>query len=63
VSVVGDGLTAGTGVLGGVVEVLERTEAEVRAVHAGALRVGATIRAAKLKEAQRALHAAFAGVR
>jgi aspartokinase len=59
VSLVGDGLTAGTGVLGGVIDVLERIGAEVHAMHAGALRVATTIEAAKLKEAQRALHQAF----
>jgi aspartate kinase len=63
VSLVGEGLTAGTGVLGGVIDLLETIGAPAHALHASALRVGATIDAGKLRDAQRALHSAFTGRR
>jgi hypothetical protein len=59
VSVVGEGLTAGTGLLGEMLDVIARIGAETRAVHAGPLRMAATLRADRLRDAQQALHAAF----
>jgi len=59
VSVVGDGLTTSARALPRFLGVLEGVGAAPRAVHAGPLRVAATIDAGKLGDAQRALHAAF----
>ena len=59
VSVVGDGLTTSARALPRFLTVLEAVRATTRAVHAGPLRVAATIESGKLAEAQRALHAAF----
>ncbi|HEY8038222.1 MAG TPA: aspartate kinase [Polyangiaceae bacterium] len=59
VSVVGDGLTTGARALPRMLAVLDELRAPPRAVHAGPLRLGATIEAAHLADVQRALHAAF----
>ena len=59
VSVVGDGLTTSARALPRFLALLEETGARVHAVHAGPLRMGATIDASELAAAQRALHAAF----
>jgi aspartate kinase len=59
VSVVGDGLTGAALALPRFLALLDEAGAPPRAVHAGPLRIGATIDAAKLANAQRALHAAF----
>jgi aspartate kinase len=59
VSVVGDGLTTSARALPRFLAVLDETKATPRAVHAGPLRVAATIEATRLADAQRALHAAF----
>jgi aspartate kinase len=59
VSVVGDGLTGAARALPRFLALLEEVGAPPRAVHAGPLRIGATIDAPKLADAQRALHAAF----
>jgi aspartate kinase len=59
VSVVGDGLTTSARALPRFLAVLEGVAAPWRSVHAGSLRVAATIDSAKLREAERALHAAF----
>ena len=61
VSVVGDGLTTSAGALPRFLGVLAESGATTRAVHAGPLRITATIEASRLGDAQRALHAAFAG--
>ena len=61
VSVVGDGLTTGARALPRFLGVLEGVQAAPRALHAGPLRVAATLESGKLGEAQRALHAAFVG--
>jgi aspartate kinase len=61
VSVVGDGLTTSAGALPRFLGVLEGVQAAPRALHAGPLRVAATLESGKLGEAQRALHAAFVG--
>jgi aspartate kinase len=61
VSVVGDGLTTSAGALPRVLGALAEAGAEPRAVHAGPLRIGATIDAPRLVDAQRALHATFVG--
>jgi aspartate kinase len=58
VSVVGDGLT-GTRVLPRFLQCLRDMGAEVVSFHAGPLRIGATIDAAHLAEAQRGLHREF----
>ena len=60
VSVVGDGLTSSARALPRFLAVLEEAGAIPRALHAGPLRIGATIEATQLAAAQRALHAAFA---
>jgi aspartate kinase len=59
VSVVGDGLTSSARALPRLLAVLDEVGAPPRAVHAGSLRIGATIDSARLADAQRALHAAF----
>ena len=59
VSVVGDGLTSNARALPRFLAVLEEAGATPRAVHAGTLRIAATIDAALLAPAQRALHAVF----
>jgi aspartate kinase len=59
VSVVGDGLTGAARALPRFLALLEEAGAPPRAVHAGPLRIGATIDASKLADAQRTLHAAF----
>jgi aspartate kinase len=59
VSVVGDGLTTSARALPRFLGVLEGLGASAKAIHAGPLRVAATIESTKLAEAQRALHAAF----
>ena len=59
VSVVGDGLTTGARALPRFLAVLAETGVTARAVHAGPLRIAATIDAARLADVQRALHAAF----
>jgi aspartate kinase len=61
VSVVGDGLTTSARALPRFLAALDEASATVRAVHAGPLRVAATVEAERLGEAQRALHAAFVG--
>ena len=61
VSVVGDGLTTSARALPRLLGVLEELGVAPRAVHAGPLRVAATIGSERLAEAQRALHAAFVG--
>jgi aspartate kinase len=62
VSVVGDGLTTGARALPRFLAALAEVGAAPRAVHAGPLRISATIDAAVLAPAQRALHAAFVGL-
>ena len=59
VSVVGDGLTSNARALPRFLAVLEEAGASPRALHAGTLRIAATIDAALLAPAQRALHAVF----
>jgi aspartate kinase len=59
VSVVGDGLTTGARALPRFLAVLGEGGVAARAVHAGPLRISATIDAAGLAATQRALHAAF----
>jgi aspartate kinase len=59
VSVVGYGLTGVSGALGKVLAVLESVMAPAVTLSAGPLRISATIDAAKLDDAQRALHEAF----
>jgi len=59
VSVVGDGLTSNARALPRFLAVLEEAGATPRAVHAGTLRIAATIDAALLAPTQRALHAVF----
>jgi aspartate kinase len=59
VSVVGDGLTTSARALPRFLAALEEAAAPVRAIHAGPLRVAATIGSERLGDAQRALHAAF----
>jgi aspartate kinase len=59
VSLVGRGLGLGADALSTVLDVLHGTGVEVKAVHAGALRVAATIPAARVADAQSALHASF----
>jgi aspartate kinase len=61
VSVVGNGLTTSAGALPRFLGMLAEAGATTRAVHAGPLRIAATIESAKLNDAQRALHAAFVG--
>jgi aspartate kinase len=56
VSVVGSGLAAA---LAQFLAVVDACGARVRAVHAGPLRVAATVEAARLADAQRAMHSAF----
>ena len=63
VSVVGDGLTTGARALPRFLAVLAEHGVTARAVHAGPLRISATIEAAALAGTQRALHAAFVGDR
>ncbi len=60
VSVVGYGLTGTSGALGKALGILEQVGARPVALSAGPLRISATIDPAKLDDAQRALHAAFA---
>jgi aspartate kinase len=59
VSVVGDGLTASARALPHFLAVLAELGVASRSVHAGPLRLAATIESARLGDAQRALHAAF----
>ena len=59
VSVVGDGLTTGTDALPCFLGVLDELGVRPRALHAGPLRISATIDAAGMVAAQRSLHAAF----
>jgi aspartate kinase len=59
VSVVGDGLTTATDALPRFLGVLAELGIGPRAVHAGPLRISATIDAARMVAAQRSLHAAF----
>jgi aspartate kinase len=59
VSVVGYGLTGGSGALGKAVRILTDLGAPPSCVAASPLRISATIDEAKLGEAQQALHAAF----
>jgi hypothetical protein len=59
VSVVGDGLTASARALPRFLAVLAELGLAPRSVHAGPLRLAATIDSARLGDAQRALHAAF----
>ncbi len=61
VSVVGDGLTTSARALPKLLAVLDEAGAAPLAVHAGPLRVAATIGAERLGDTQRALHAAFVG--
>ncbi len=63
VSVVGDGLTTSARALPRLLGVLGECGVVPRAVHAGPLRISATIDAAVLAATQRALHAAFVGER
>jgi aspartate kinase len=63
VSVVGDGLTTSARALPRLLGVLGECRVVPRAVHAGPLRIAATIDAAALAATQRALHAAFVGER
>jgi aspartate kinase len=60
VSVVGDGLTTGTDALPRFLGVLAEVGVAPRAVHAGPLRISATLDASRMTVAQRSLHAAFA---
>jgi len=59
VSVVGDGLTTGARALPRFLAVLAECSVAPRAVHAGPLRIAATLDSASLAAVQRALHAAF----
>jgi aspartate kinase len=59
VSVVGDGLTTGTDALPRFLGVLDDLGIRPRALHAGPLRISATIDAAGMVATQRSLHAAF----
>lgn len=59
VSVVGDGLTSSARALPRFLAVLDEASIGLRALHAGPLRIAATIDGSRLAEAQRALHAAF----
>jgi len=59
VSVVGDGLTTGTDALPRFLGVLAALGVGPRAVHAGPLRISATLDAARMIAAQRSLHTAF----
>ena len=61
VSVVGDGLTIGARALPRFLSCSPIGEVKHRAVHAGPLRISATIESPSLAAAQRALHAAFVG--
>jgi aspartate kinase len=61
VSVVGDGLTTSAHALPKMLTLLEGAGIRHYALHAGPLRIGATIAASDLAAAQRALHAAFVG--
>ena len=61
VSVVGNGLTTSAGAVPRFLAMLAETGATTRAVHAGPLRIAATIESARLGDAQRALHGAFVG--
>jgi aspartate kinase len=63
VSVVGDGLTTSARALPRFLAVLAESGVTARAVHAGPLRISATIDAAALTATQRGLHAAFVGDR
>jgi aspartate kinase len=63
VSVVGDGLTTSAGALPRFLAALDEAGAAAHAMHAGPLRIGATIDAGRLPDAQRAVHAAFVGAR
>jgi aspartate kinase len=60
VSVVGDGLTTGADALPRFLRILAELDVPSRAIHAGPLRISATLNAARMIDAQRALHAAFA---
>jgi hypothetical protein len=62
VSLVGRDLTLGAGALTEVLDVLQGAGVEAKTLHAGALRVAATIPAARLADAQRALHGRFVDV-
>ena len=61
VSVVGSELTTSARALPRFLGTLAEVGATTRAVHAGPLRLAATIESGKLGDAQRALHAAFVG--
>jgi aspartate kinase len=61
VSVVGDGLTTAARALPRWLGVLGEAAIRPRSVHAGPLRLSATIDAARLADVQRRLHAAFVG--
>jgi aspartate kinase len=61
VSVVGNGLTTSAGALPRFLAMVAEAGATTRAVHAGPLRISATIESTKLGDAQRAVHAAFLG--
>jgi aspartate kinase len=63
VSVVGDGLTTSARALPRFLAVLAESGVTARAVHAGPLRISATIDAAALTATQRGLHTAFVGER
>jgi aspartate kinase len=63
VSVVGDGLTTSARALPRLLALLGELGVTPRAVHAGPLRISATIEASALPATQRALHAAFVGER
>jgi len=60
-SIVGDGLTNTARALPRFLGVLDESRAPPRAVHAGPLRIAATIDASRLADALRALHATFIG--
>lgn len=59
VSVVGDGLTTAARALPRFLAALERDGISTRSVHAGPLRIAATVESSRLADAQRTLHAAF----
>jgi aspartokinase len=59
VSVVGDGLTGAARALPRFLAALDESRAAAKALHAGPLRIAATIDGARLADAQRGLHAAF----
>ena len=59
VSIVGDGLTTASRALPRFLGVLAEASIDPRAVHAGPLRIAATIDAVRLADAQRVVHAAF----